>query len=169
MRRLRIKTARGTLDLRRFAGTLWYFAGMLRAHVGALTLAFLATVATILLSIAAPWPVQVVLDNVILGRPPRHGLKVIVNPILHWLGDNRDSLLWVACGAVVLIAVVHGLMDYASQLLQANTAHQIANRLRRRVFKHLQTLSLRFHEKARTGDLLLRLTGDVTMVRDLLV
>ncbi len=164
MRALRIKTARGVLDLRQFVGTLAYFSGMLRAHAWALSIAAVATTAATLMALAAPWPVKVVLDQVILGHPARGWLEHALN----WLGWH-ENLLVVCAAAVVVIAVLQGLFEYASELLQASTAHRISNTLRRRLFKHLQTLSLGFHERNRTGDLLLRLTGDITMVRELLV
>lgn len=164
MRALRIKTARGALDLRQFVGTLAYFSGMLRAHAWVLSIAAVATTAATLMALAAPWPVKVVLDQVILGHPAKGWLKHALN----WLGWH-ENLLVVCAAAVVVIAVLQGLFEYASELLQASTAHRISNTLRRRLFKHLQTLSLGFHERNRTGDLLLRLTGDITMVRELLV
>ncbi|MFO0974153.1 MAG: ABC transporter ATP-binding protein [Phycisphaerae bacterium] len=188
-----MKTARGTLDLRQFAGTIWYFTGLLRPHGWVLSAALAATLVNILLSIAAPWPVQVVLDHVLLGKKPKPWMQAVVRKIEHAgrrgeanpaapsppaeyrkltvvpLDGGRVALLWAACGSVVLIAVFSGLSDYGATLLEANTAQKIGNALRRRLFKHMQTLSLRFHERNRTGDLLLRLTGDISMVRDMLV
>lgn len=160
----RLKTARGVFDARRVASTIAFFARDLHKHLGLLIPAGLAMLAATLLSLAAPWPVQVVLDHVILGRPARG----VMSDVLARLGDPRNVLL-AACAAVVLIAAARGLFEYASQILQADAAHRIGNKLRHRVFKHLQQLSLRFHERSRTGDLLLRLTGDITLVRDLLV
>lgn len=164
MRAWRIGTARGALDLRQFAETISYFSGMLRAHAIVLSFAGAATIAATLMALAAPWPVKVVLDQVILGHPAKGWLA----KSLSWLGW-QDHLLILCAGAVIVIAVLQGLFEYVGELLQANTAHRISNTLRRRLFKHLQTLSLRFHERNRTGDLLLRLTGDITMVRELLV
>lgn len=169
MRMWRIRTVRGTLDLRQFASTLVYFLGMLRGHVGTLAIAFVAFLMTIALTLATPWPVQVVIDHIILGKPPRHWLANLFKRTFGESPPSTESLLMISCMAVVAIAVTQGFTDYASQLLQAGTAHKIGNTLRRRIFKHLQSLSISFHQRARTGDLLLRLTGDVTMVRDMLV
>lgn len=164
MRAWRIKTARGALDLRQFAGTLAYFSGMLRAHATVLSIAFVATIAATLMALAAPWPVKVVLDQVILGHPAKGWLLRALNVF-----GGQENLLVLCAAAVVVIAVLQGVFEYTSEILQAQTAHRISNTLRRRLFKHLQTLSLGFHERNRTGDLLLRLTGDITMVRELLV
>lgn len=161
---LRIKTARGILDLREFARTLAYFGATLGKHKAALIIALIATILGSVMTIAAPWPVQVVLDNVILNKPPRPWIQEWI----HWLGAPQN-VLFAACGAVVLIAVLQGIFDYVSELLQAGTAHKVTNTLRRQLFKHMQLLSLRFHERNRTGDLLLRLTGDITMLRELLI
>jgi len=164
VRAWRIKTARGALDLRQFAGTLAYFSGMLRAHATVLSIAFVATIAATLMALAAPWPVKVVLDQVILGHPAKGWLLGALNAF-----GGKENLLVLCAAAVVVIAVLQGVFEYTSEILQAQTAHRISNTLRRRLFKHLQTLSLGFHERNRTGDLLLRLTGDITMVRELLV
>ena len=161
----RIRTARGTLDLARFAGTIAYFAGMWREHVTALCAALMLTLVTIFFTLAAPWPIQVVIDHVLLDRPTAGWLR----PITDWIGPGEPTILLAACISVVMIAVLHGVADYYSQVLQAGVAHRIGNKLRHRLFKHMQTLSLQFHERSRTGDLPLRLTGDVSMVRDLLV
>lgn len=161
---LRIKTARGVLDLREYARTLAFFGATLRKHRAALAAAMIATILGTVMTIAAPWPVQVVLDNILLNKPPRPWLK----GLLSWLG-NPDEVLFAACFAVVLIALLQGAFDYVGELLQAGTAHKITNTLRRQLFKHMQLLSLRFHERNRTGDLLLRLTGDITMLRELLI
>lgn len=164
MRAFRIKTARGVLDLREFAKTLFYFGSTLRSHAGALIVASLGTMLATAMTVAAPWPVQIVLDNVILGKHPKHWVR----PFVEWLGPP-DRVLIGACVAVVVIAILQGTFEYVSELLQASTAHKISNTLRRRLFKHMQLLSLRYHERNRTGDLLLRLTGDITMLRELLI
>ncbi|HKQ49666.1 MAG TPA: ABC transporter ATP-binding protein [Phycisphaerae bacterium] len=169
MTRWRIKTVRGSLDLRKFCGTLIYFIGMLRGHGWVLTIAFLVNLVTIGLTLAAPWPVQVVIDHIILDKPYTRWLTTVLSHSNSPASLSIDSLLLVSCMAVVGIAAVIGFTDYVAQLLQAGAAHRIGNSLRRRLFKHLQCLSLNFHQSARTGDLLLRLTGDVTMVRDMLV
>lgn len=165
----RIKTIRGTLDLRQFASTLRYFLGMLRGHGGVLTIAFFANLLAVALTLAAPWPIQVVIDHVILDKPHRRWLSELLARFNAVVSLPSDSILALSCIAVVGIAVALGFTDYISQLLQASSAHKIGNTLRRRIFKHLQSLSINFHQSARTGDLLLRLTGDVTMVRDMLV
>ncbi len=165
----RIKTIRGTLDLRQFASTLGYFLGMLRGHGGVLTIAFFANLLAVALTLAAPWPIQVVIDHIILDKPHRRWLSELLTRFNAVVSLPPESLLALSCIAVVGIAVALGFTDYIAQLLQASSAHKIGNTLRRRIFKHLQSLSINFHQSARTGDLLLRLTGDVTMVRDMLV
>jgi ABC-type multidrug transport system fused ATPase/permease subunit len=168
MTRWRIRTTRGALDLRRFAGTVFYFSRFLRCHAGVLGLAFAATLVGILCSLAAPWPIQVVIDHVILGQGQQRRPTGWLADLAHRFG-TRESLIIAACLAVVGIALLHAAADYASGLLRAGTAHHVANVLRRRLFRHMQTLSLRFHERNRSGDLLLRLTGDIAMIRDMLV
>ena len=41
--------------------------------------------------------------------------------------------------------------------------------MRERIFVHLQALSLNFHEKSRSGDLVVRLTSDINKLKKLLI
>jgi ATP-binding cassette, subfamily B, bacterial len=50
----------------------------------------------------------------------------------------------------------------------ADVGRTATTRVRRMLFEHLNRLSLPFHSSARTGDLLVRLTGDVALIRDLM-
>jgi ATP-binding cassette subfamily B protein len=85
-------------------------------------------------------------DNV-LGKPE-------MNPILPW----------VAIGFVAL-AALEGSFTYMSGRLAAYTAEGVTQRLRNYLFDHIQRLSFAYHSKARTGELIERVTSDVDAVR----
>jgi ABC-type multidrug transport system fused ATPase/permease subunit len=71
--------------------------------------------------------------------------------------------------AIVVLALARGLFYYTESVLAARVGQEVVLGLRQRLFAHLQRLPLGFHAQRSTGDLLLRLTGDITMLRDLLV
>jgi len=121
--------------------------------------------AFIVTDLVGPWPIQGVIDGVLLGRHNRG--------FMLWFGgllpSDRTRLLAVCCLAVVIIAGLRGLLSYGERILAESVGQQVVSELRVAIFAKLQRLSLAFHTKRRTGDLMVRLTGDVTMLREILV
>jgi ATP-binding cassette subfamily B protein len=108
------------------------------------------------IGLAQPWPLRWIVDDVLAPEgsgPP----------------DNATTLLAVAIGALVALVLAGALVDYlASRLLSAAGLH-IANALRVAVLERLQRLSLRYHASARVGDLVARVTSDVSYTQDMFV
>lgn len=119
------------------------------------------------LTVMRPWPLKVVIDRVISARPkPTH-----VPLIGHWLDNapvDRLTILYGACAATLAIALSTGLLTYLyTRTLGVVTQHLVGD-LRRKLFAHMQRLSLRFHDGQRTGDLTTRLTSDVQAIQEVL-
>src|SRR5262249_50152423 len=86
-----------------------------------------------------------------------------------WLdgsGMDRMSILYGACAATLLIALGTGLLTYWYTRALGDVAQHLVFDLRRTLFAHMQRLSLRFHDRQRTGDLITRLTSDVQAIQD---
>jgi len=166
----RIKTRRGRLDLRKAWGTWSRFAPYIRPHRWSLVIALGASLGAIGAEIAAPWPIKFIFDGLLSSTPgsvhtPFSSLNRLIASATSDLGRG---LLWV-CLAILLIAVVDAAFAYARDVLLARTAHQVVGRIRRDVFSHLQSLTPDVFDRHRTGDLLLRLTGDIQMLRQMLI
>lgn len=73
-------------------------------------------------------------------------------------------LPWVALGFIAF-AALEGTFTYLSGRLAAYTAEGVTQRLRNYLFDHIQRLSFSYHSKARTGELIERVTSDVDAVR----
>ncbi len=81
------------------------------------------------------------------------------------VAENAIRLLpWVAL-AFLGLALIQGGATYLSGRLAAKTAEGIAKRTREYLFDHLQRLPFRYHDKARTGELVQRSTSDVDAIR----
>ncbi|MFQ5942601.1 MAG: ABC transporter ATP-binding protein [Anaerolineales bacterium] len=79
--------------------------------------------------------------------------------------ENAIRLLpWVALGFLGL-ALIQGGATYLSGRLAGMTAEGVAKRTRDYLFDHLQRLPFRYHDKARTGELVQRSTSDIDAVR----
>jgi ABC-type multidrug transport system fused ATPase/permease subunit len=78
----------------------------------------------------------------------------------------RISTIVFLTTAFVLLAIINALADSSAQINFAKGGRALGYNLRVALYSHLQRLSLAFHNKSRTGDVLARVTGDVTVVED---
>jgi len=112
-----------------------------------------------LLGLARPWPLQLAVDHAIGGRP-------LTGP-LQGLAPAGIAAV-AAVGAVTLVGL-SGITGYLTSYLTGAAAERIGADLRARVYDRLLLLSPRFHDRNRSGDLVTRLTGDVSRIQDALV
>jgi len=148
---------------------LWidHFLPLLRPYWEQLTLATSAVVLSGLLSVLRPWPLKVVIDQV-LSHKPKHSHLPLLQPWLEHAQFTPWQILYGACAARISIALVSALLTHFSVRLLGNAGQRYVFTLRQNLFAHLQRLSLRFHDSQRTGDLTTRLTGDIQAIRDLI-
>ena len=67
---------------------------------------------------------------------------------------------------VVIIAMLNSLTDSLSEIYLAKGGRLLGFNMRVALYSHLQKLSLSFYGKQRTGDLLTRVTGDVSAIEE---
>lgn len=129
--------------------------------------AVIAIIMDALLTLCRPWPLKIVIDRVI-----QHSSRVTRVPFIgKWLSEtniNSHFILIFACIAVLLIAVGTGLFTYSFTRVMGNVGRQLVFDLRSDLFAHIQKLSMRFHDKQRTGDLMSRMTSDTQSIQDVL-
>lgn len=116
-----------------------------------------------LMTALRPWPLKVVIDCVLTHRPTR------VPFIGKWLGQaalNPMHVLYGACACTLIIAASTGLLTYAFTCTMGTIGQRYVFALRCRLFAHMQRLSLRFHDRQRTGDLVARLTSDINAIQE---
>ena len=80
------------------------------------------------------------------------------------LADGQVGRLARLAGITAGLFLVQKLAQYGQDALMAQAALQVSFDLRTRTYGHLQTLSLAYFEKAKTGDLSYRLTEDIDRV-----
>jgi subfamily B ATP-binding cassette protein MsbA len=127
-----------------------------------LLLGFLAVVGEGLANLLQPWPLKVVLDDVLRSRAS-HGTT------MRWIhglvGTDNLAMLKFACAAVLAIALLDAISSYAEKYLTTSVAQWISYDLRRTIYSHMQKLSLAFHDQKRTGDLISRVTSDIDSIQ----
>lgn len=114
--------------------------------------------ALMLLNIGAgllkPWPLAVIVDSV-LGVRPFPGLVAELAG-----GWSRDMLLTVLAVAVLVLHLGQSALSSAQNFLAIRVGLEGLRRVRLEVFACLQRMSMRFHQGARSGDLLHRAAWD---------
>jgi ABC-type multidrug transport system fused ATPase/permease subunit len=115
------------------------------------------------MSVAAPWPLKVVLDNVVGVHhlPPR--VAAALPPFLS--ETNKMSIAAAAAVVTVIIALLGALASYVGNYYTTSVGQWVANDLRMRTYHHLQQLSLRYYSEHQTGSLLSTITADVQTIQ----
>jgi ATP-binding cassette, subfamily B, bacterial len=152
------------LRWRRLSRLAYYFRYDLRHVRGELTLALICTLGTTITVLARPWPLKIVFDYALI---PKHRSRWALPFDIKGYGPM--GVATVSCGLLLLIALLWGLFSYYQSYLLASAGQRLTYTVRRRFFAHLQRLSLSVHTAHRTGDLVLRATGDTNMLREMLV
>ena len=135
---------------------------LLRPYRGWLAIILLATAVETAMGLAAPWPLKIVLDNVIGGDQPPGWLGESAS----WLpGDGFMQIAAFAAIATVIIAAVGALASYLDNYYTESVGQWVANDLRVRVYDHLEHLPLAYYDTHQTGTLLSTITDDIATIQ----
>lgn len=99
-----------------------------------------------------------------------NGLMVwIVNPAINGVFVKTDpsKLLWIVL-AIPAIFFLKLIVTYAQSYLMSWLSQRITQELREDLFKHLHVLSMDFYWRSKSGEVLSRLTNDMTRLQDML-
>ena len=136
---------------------------LLRPHWKALVGALVAVAGETLADILEPWPIKVVIDNILLSKPLPGRFGAVVAEVF---GQHTYALLYAVLAAVVLITVTGAISSYAERYLTTSVSQWVGHDLRRMLYQRIQRLSLAEHGASRSGDLLTRITRDIDAVQD---
>ncbi len=135
---------------------------LVRPYWKGLTLAFIAVLGETLTAILQPWPIKIIVDNVLQSKPLPGLLGHTVTGIF---GHNPYAVLNFAVAAVAGIAIIGALSAYFDKYLTTSVSQWVGHDLRRTLYHHIQRLSLEEHDKARTGDMITRVTSDIEVIQ----
>jgi ATP-binding cassette, subfamily B, bacterial len=140
---------------------------LLKPSRGRLAFAITAVMLDAALTLCRPWPLKVVIDRVITLQP-KHTVVPFVGAWLDRASFDFTYILYGACAVTMLIAIGTGVLTYFYTRAMGDVGRDAAFALRRKLFAHMQRLSLRFHDRQRTGDLITRLTTDIQNIQDII-
>jgi ABC-type multidrug transport system fused ATPase/permease subunit len=160
-----IKTRRGKLNLTEMHAVRRRFRKYVQEHRWAMVAALAASFGATATQLASPWPIKVIFDQILSDKMSATWLGEWMS---RWAPTATAALIWV-CAAILLIAVLDAAFSYMRDILLAQTGQRIIGKIRQDLFAHLQKLPPAVFERRQTGDLLTRLTGDILMLRQMLV
>ena len=128
-----------------------------------MTIALLAVLGVTVTDVIEPWPIKIVVDNLLQSKKLPGWLGEFVLGIF---GQDKFAILNFAVAAVAVIAVVGAISSYVERYMTTSVSQWVAHDLRRTLYNHIQRLSLTEYDETRTGDLISRVTSDIEAIQD---
>ena len=139
---------------------------LLKPHWKLLAIGFVGVLGEGVANLLEPWPLKVVLDNVLRSKPTQGWLN---SWILSTFGNDKLGVLKFAALAVLAIAIVGAACSYVEKYVTTSVGQWVTHDLRRTLYSHIQRLSLAYHDHKQTGDLISRVTGDIDAIQSFIV
>jgi subfamily B ATP-binding cassette protein MsbA len=136
---------------------------LLRPHRTMLAIAFIAVLGEAATDLLEPWPLKIVFDYVFGAKHMPSWMSRVLSATF---GLDKVSILHFAVLAVIVIAVVGALSAYAEKYLTTSVGQWVMHDLRRVLYHHIQRLSLAYHDRKPTGDLISTVTADIDAIQD---
>lgn len=136
---------------------------LIRPYRGSLLIILLAMLVETAMSLATPWPLKIILDNVVGSHKLSPWLVDLLRP---WMdGKHQLHIAALAAFAYVIIALLGALATYIDNYYTESVGQYVAHDLRMRTFNHLQRLSLGYYSTHQTGTLLSTITTDIQTIQ----
>jgi subfamily B ATP-binding cassette protein MsbA len=74
---------------------------------------------------------------------------------------RRQALLWALCALLTIFIVLASIAKYGQSVIVTGASRRVVRDIRTAVFSHLMGLSVRFHQKNHSAQLVSRITGDL--------
>ncbi len=118
------------------------------------------------LALLVPLPLKIAVDTVIGSKP----LPAWLNALLPGhIVASPTALLTVAAGLMLATALLGSLQELTTGLLQTYTGEKLSQDFRSRLFRHVQRLSLSYHDTRGTSDSTYRIQYDAPSIQRVLI
>jgi ATP-binding cassette subfamily B protein len=143
---------------------LRHFGPEIRAQRRWIIVSLLALFAEVGLRLLEPWPIKIVFDHVLADKTSSAAAGFA------WFANLTPvGVLTVAAVALVTFTGLRALAAYWNAVGFAIVGTRVLTSVRARLFRHLHLLPLSFHNRSRSGDLVVRIISDVGMLQDVTV
>src|ERR1700722_2561701 len=137
---------------------------LLRPYRASLAAILAAMLVQSTMTLAAPWPLKIILDNVVGDHKPAPWFASVLHLLV--AHESRKHLAALAAIAVICIAILNAGASYLANYYTESVGQWVANDLRMRTYHHLQYLSLRYYDSHQSGVLLSTITADVLTIQN---
>jgi ATP-binding cassette, subfamily B, bacterial len=128
-------------------------------HIGVL---FLLSLLSAPIALLTPLPLKIAVDSVVSNKPLPGFLRAVTPDSLQHSGG---TLLVLAVALLVVVALLQQLQVVASSVLGAYTGERLQLGFRSRLFRHVQRLSLAYHDARGTSDATYRIQYDAPSIQ----
>jgi ATP-binding cassette, subfamily B, bacterial len=130
-----------------------------RLHIGAL---LLVTLLSPPLALLVPLPLKIAVDSVFGSHP----IPTFLWPVIpRSVSGSPDGILAFVVVFTILIALFGGLQRVASTLLRTYTGEKLTLAFRNKLFRHVQRLSVSYHDTRGTTDSTYRIQYDAPAIQ----
>jgi ABC-type multidrug transport system fused ATPase/permease subunit len=138
-------------------------SSLVRPYRGTLGIILVAMLSQTVMSVASPWPLKIILDDVLGAHKLPATLGNMLRPFLN--ESNKMQVAAMAAIATIVIALLGAVAAYIGNYYTTSVGQWVANDLRMRTYHHLQQLSLGYYDAHETGTLLSTITADVQTIQ----
>src|ERR1043166_2113239 len=117
------------------------------------------------LSVLQPWPMKLLVDNVLNNKPLSPQLVSFLHAASGEL--SREKLLVLSVAGTVILFLLNWAVGLIGAFFNTGLSQRMIYDLAAQLFAHLQRLSLGFHSRTQLGDTIRRVTSDCSCVSGL--
>ena len=137
----------------------------LRRCLGLFSVALVCACLSMVLNAVTPQIIKITVDS-ILGTEPAALPKALQGVLsLDILQSDPIRALWMAAGAVIVVALLRGLCSYGQRIHLSKGSERFVKGIRDDLYRHIQHLSYAWHTAHSTGEIIQRCTSDVDVIR----
>jgi ABC-type multidrug transport system fused ATPase/permease subunit/pSer/pThr/pTyr-binding forkhead associated (FHA) protein len=112
----------------------------------------------------APFPLKYILDTIThQATPDFHWLPgyTTIQPFLKKFDPQTDGVIIISVALLLLTGLLNAILSFFQLYLAFFTAKTLTNKLSKRLFDHLQRLSVNWHSAHEQGDVVQRISGNM--------
>jgi hypothetical protein len=128
-------------------------AELLAPYWKGLVVVFTAMLVEASMSLAAPWPLKVIIDDVVGAHHSRTRISWMASFAHH---HDKMHLAALAALSSVAISALAALASYIDNYYTESIGQRVANDLRMKLYSHLHRLSLTYYDRHQTSTILSR-------------
>ncbi len=139
--------------MRELSATIRRFAPHLTSQMPRVVLAYATSAIAVLLTLTLPWPLKFLIDDVLTDTSSLTALGFL----------TRTEQTLILAGAIAILAALTAVFISIEKVLHARIRERFGLTLRDRLIRHIYRLSIFSRQRERSGELTMRLVGDVQL------